>query len=668
MGAGLDVRRRGIKGLPGGDHRLTRISLERRIGGRRRRDLGAVRLVGGNEQTERAIRWLEVGARDALNVLRRHLLHLVPVIEEEPPVSERHPIAEREPEGARVGRRELEHLQHRCLCALHFVGRRRLSGGDGLGGGENGRLRAVERLILPHERGEEDSRGIVLLKVLGLNAGGLLRLNERLEQPAGSRIAHHPRQDVDRRKVGMSAARHVIVCHHDLCVTGAPHGRDTLAILRRLDGVRLLEDARRPRDRSELLLHECERSVFVEVASNHYDRIVGLVMLSIESLEPVDRCIFDIALRTDGQMPVGVEQVRAPEHALERDLERIVLADLELVPHDRELLFQIRARHDDVRHAVGFEVERPREIGVGRSEVLIEVRAVERGRRRRRRAMRGDLFGRLGMLRRPLEEHVLEQVRHPCLPVALVPRADEIRDVHRRLRLRLVREEKNAKPVRKPVLSDSFDARATNDGGRGRRSWSLRGSGARHHDADGGDGEWAKHVRERHTTSGRGYTAPVDRTRAATIRHEREHSPDDGGGLIASAVLERRISVVSACPSPLSFPSSPRLTRLRQDALGLRRTQLRRIHARQRPRRIHRADSGISWPRHRVDSRLKLRLVLVAAATRASRRRQHNREAPLHQLRIHSDLLPASPSPPHTSLTRGPTRIAPRQQTRHQKN
>ena len=62
------------------------------------------------------------------------------------------------------------------------------------------------------------------------------------------------------------------------------------------------------------------------------------------------------------------------------------------------------------------------------------------------------------MLWRPLELHVLQQVGHPGLPISLVSRADEVRDVHSRLRLGFVREEKHTQAIAESILGDAFDA------------------------------------------------------------------------------------------------------------------------------------------------------------------------------------------------------------------
>ena len=61
------------------------------------------------------------------------------------------------------------------------------------------------------------------------------------------------------------------------------------------------------------------------------------------------------------------------------------------------------------------------------------------------------------VLRRALEDHVLEQVGHARLAVALVAGANEVGDVDGDRRLRRVREEQHAQAVRQPVFGDAFD-------------------------------------------------------------------------------------------------------------------------------------------------------------------------------------------------------------------
>jgi hypothetical protein len=136
---------------------------------------------------------------------------------------------------------------------------------------------------------------------------------------------------------------------------------------------------------------------------------------------------------------------------------RRVLADLEFVADDGELGVEVLSGDVGVDHPVGFEVERPVEVLVGRRERLEVVRAVVIGRAIGARAVSGQLVRNVGMLRRPLEHHVLEQVRHPRFAVPFVPRADEVRDVDRRVVFRRIGEQQHVQPVGELVLGDPFD-------------------------------------------------------------------------------------------------------------------------------------------------------------------------------------------------------------------
>src|SRR5205823_3496749 len=107
------------------------------------------------------------------------------------------------------------------------------------------------------------------------------------------------------------------------------------------------------------------------------------------------------------------------------------------------------------------------------------------------------------MLGRSLELHVLEQVSHACLAIALMPRAHEIRDVHCRLWLGLVRKEQDAESIRETIFRDAFDAHHFREGRTGNGSLSGEWTCGEHGDTrDGAD--CAQDVHGRHTTSREG--------------------------------------------------------------------------------------------------------------------------------------------------------------------
>jgi hypothetical protein len=63
------------------------------------------------------------------------------------------------------------------------------------------------------------------------------------------------------------------------------------------------------------------------------------------------------------------------------------------------------------------------------------------------------------MLGRPLEDHVLQEMRHAGFAVALVPRTDEYGHVHRHLWARVIGIEQETQAVCELVLGDALDGR-----------------------------------------------------------------------------------------------------------------------------------------------------------------------------------------------------------------
>src|SRR5437016_1605016 len=63
------------------------------------------------------------------------------------------------------------------------------------------------------------------------------------------------------------------------------------------------------------------------------------------------------------------------------------------------------------------------------------------------------------MLRGAFEDHVFEQVRHPCLAVAFVPRADQHGHIYRNFGLRGVGEQEQSQAIIELVFSYALDRR-----------------------------------------------------------------------------------------------------------------------------------------------------------------------------------------------------------------
>ncbi len=65
--------------------------------------------------------------------------------------------------------------------------------------------------------------------------------------------------------------------------------------------------------------------------------------------------------------------------------------------------------------------------------------------------------GDIGVGRRSLEDHVLQKVGHARLAVALVPRADQDRQVDGDLGRRRIREQEHAQAIVQAIFGDSLD-------------------------------------------------------------------------------------------------------------------------------------------------------------------------------------------------------------------
>ena len=103
--------------------------------------------------------------------------------------------------------------------------------------------------------------------------------------------------------------------------------------------------------------------------------------------------------------------IRGGGDAFAQEIRGAVLAGLELVSHHRHLGIEVRLGDEGVEHAVGFEIERPGEIGLARGEGLEIVGAVEGGGAVPACTAHLELVLDIAMPGCAFEQQVLEQVR-----------------------------------------------------------------------------------------------------------------------------------------------------------------------------------------------------------------------------------------------------------------
>ena len=261
-----------------------------------------------------------------------------------------------------------------------------------------------------------------------------------------------------------------------LDIAGATQRDAPLSVLGRIQGVGRIDlhvaIALGPRDGAKLRGDETQGLRFVEFPSHDQQCVVRLVVLPIEGLQPLDGHLLDIGTGPNRRVPVVVPEVGGGHRPLFENAARIVLTQLELVPHHGEFGLEIFLGHVTVNHPVGFEIERPGQVAVGRREGLEVVGAIEPGRSVGIGPVLGQLLRNVAVPWGALEEHVLEEMSHSGLPVSLIPGANHVCDVDCHGGLRWIGKQQEPEAIGQAVFGDAFDARPLDgaDGGAGRLS------------------------------------------------------------------------------------------------------------------------------------------------------------------------------------------------------
>src|SRR6266705_1995610 len=129
----------------------------------------------------------------------------------------------------------------------------------------------------------------------------------------------------------MRAGGHVIARSDELSVSDAPDGHDALAVLSWFHGIDWLECAGRPRDRSKVVCDELQSPGRIEFACDQQHSIIRLIKHVVESLQPFNGYVLDVAARANWQIRIVMPVVRRGEYSLEHYLSRLVLAGFILI-------------------------------------------------------------------------------------------------------------------------------------------------------------------------------------------------------------------------------------------------------------------------------------------------------------------------------------------------
>ena len=276
-------------------------------------------------------------------------------------------------------------------------------------------------------------------------------------QAATGYVADDGGEQVDGGVVAAGARGDVIQGRDDLHVAGAAQRDAALAVLRRLHGVGLLQRARRLGDGAEVARHHCQRLGFVEFAGDDQHRVVRLVVMPVKRLQPFDGYVLDVRARAYGGAAVAVPDECGGGHALSEHAKGAVLARLEFVAHHRHLGVKVGTGDARIDHAVGFDFERPVEVGRRGGEGLVVIGAIERCRAVPARALGGELGLDVRVAGGALEQQVLQQVGHARLAVALVARTDEVDDIDGHGVERAVGHQQHLQAVIEAVFGNALD-------------------------------------------------------------------------------------------------------------------------------------------------------------------------------------------------------------------
>ena len=278
-------------------------------------NLGAVGALGGNEEGERAVGFLQVGLGDAQDIGLGDRLDAVAHEEHQAPVALRVVFAEIERDGLGIVHLQFDVLQQAGLDAFHFFLGGRL-GGQAFDGLEQNLAGLVERLIELEAGGGDDEAGVVQFFHSHAGADGLLVIDQGLVEAAGGAVAEHAGEHVERGGIGVGAGGNVIERHEALGIADAAQGDGAFAVLRGLVGVGLFERAGGLGNGAEELGDQGEGLGLVELAGDGQQRVIGLVILLVERSQSVDRHIFDVGAVADGGLAVVVPGEGGLEGAL----------------------------------------------------------------------------------------------------------------------------------------------------------------------------------------------------------------------------------------------------------------------------------------------------------------------------------------------------------------
>ncbi len=162
----------------------------------------------------------------------------------------------------------------------------------------------------------------------------------------------------------MPDRRHVIAHYHAVGGPRLPNHRPALAELLRLSG-RNLRELRAARDVPEVLVHQRERLLGIEIADDNHGRVVRPVEGSVILVELVARDRLHVMPPADGRPLIRVRLERGGIEFVVDQVVRVVFIPFELRAHDYLFRLELLRVNQAVHHAVGLDAHCELELVAG---------------------------------------------------------------------------------------------------------------------------------------------------------------------------------------------------------------------------------------------------------------------------------------------------------------
>ena len=153
-----------------------------------------------------------------------------------------------------------------------------------------------------------------------------------------------------------------------------------LAVLSRLFCVRWLKLTFRTWNDSEVVFHELQRLLLIELTRDYQNHVVGLIILLIETTQVIGRNLFDICPVADSCLSVIVPFKCRRRYSLHENSLRTIFTAFKFAADHGKFFSQIFCTDEAVHEPIRFQLQCEFEILVAGRQSFVVVGAVKPGR------------------------------------------------------------------------------------------------------------------------------------------------------------------------------------------------------------------------------------------------------------------------------------------------